>query len=110
MAGRVKQGTTRSDLNEIKEVISLEVKLSIKEAVEPLAKQININTQELFGVGGNGGLKAKVEATSRDFGDLRDEFREEKAKLNGVAAVLSAIGAAVGVGASFVAKAFMGPK
>lgn len=105
MPPRAKTGTSRADLNEIKEVITLEVQLAITKAVEPLAAQIRTNTQTLYGVNGNNGLRGDVSDIKSQFGGLRDEFKEEKNKLKGAAAVLSAIGAAVGVASSFAARA-----
>lgn len=104
MPSRTKTGTTRADLNEIK----LEVSLAIKDAVEPLVAKLNRHEQTLYGENGDSGLNGSVKRVAADQEALYKEFNAEKNKLKGVAAVLSAIGAGVGVAASFAAKALSG--
>lgn len=102
---RTKQGTTRADLNEIKDVISLQVELAINRAIEPLVNDTRMLKQTVYGESGNNGLRGTVKNVSDDQASLREEFNEEKNKLKGVAAVLAAIGSAVGVASSLAAKA-----
>jgi len=82
-----------------------EMKLAIKEAVEPLVQQLNRHEQTLYGETGNNGLRGKVEINAKEFEQLRGEFQEEKAKIKTAVAIVSAVGASVGAALSIIAKA-----
>ena len=82
-----------------------EMKLAIKEAVEPLVQQLNRHEQTLYGETGNNGLRGRVEGNSKEFDQLRAEFQQEKAKIKTAVAIVSAIGASVGAALSIIAKA-----
>ena len=84
-----------------------EMKLAIKEAVEPLVKQHNQHDQTLYGENRSGGLLLKVENNAKEFDNLRGEFKEEKAKIKGAVAATAAIGTIVGSAISFVVKMFL---
>lgn len=96
----LRQRSTSIDLSEMK--------LAIRDAVEPLVAKLNKHEQTLYGESGANGLNGTVKRVVADQEALYKEFNAEKNKLKGVAAVLSAIGAGVGVAASFAAKALSG--